>query len=560
MARLTAVEDTPARRKARGAFFTPPDLAAHLVRWAIRSGADAVLEPSCGEAAFLVEAADRLDVLGLGAGDRGGLLHGVDVHAASLLTAAARLSGTRHAVRLDVGDFFDRPAEPRYDAVIGNPPFVRYQDFSGADRHRGREAALRGGVNLTRLASSWAAFAVHAVLFLRPGGRLGLVLPAELLSVNYAAEVRQFLMRRFGRIRLVLFTERVFPGVLAEVVLLLAEGDGGTGNCELQQVRDVAELAAGGGAVSSWEPGPGAPKWTPALLPGPARQAYAELVAGPAMGTLHTWGETTLGAVTGNNRFFAMSPRQAEAAGLRPGPDLVALCPPGSRHLRGLSLSRPAWTALGRAGACTWLFRPPGEPGNAARAHIAAGETTGVQDAYKCRVRTPWWRVPLGPPADLFLTCMNADTPRLSANRARVAHLNSVHGLHLHPSLPGAARRQAGALLPLAALNSLTLLGAETVGRAYGGGLLKLEPGEADALPVPGPDLLTRVGPALSALRRPVAARLAAGRLLPAVELVDDVLLAGALGLGPGELATLRDARALLAGRRATRGASRPPG
>jgi adenine-specific DNA-methyltransferase len=127
--------------------------------------------------------------------------------------------------------------EPRpvYDAIIGNPPYVRYQDFTGESRARARAAALRAGVPLTGLASSWAAFTVHSALFLKQGGRLGLVLPAELLTVNYAAEVRRFLMRRFATVRLVLFTERVFPGVLEEVVLLLADGyDGGpTDHCEL---------------------------------------------------------------------------------------------------------------------------------------------------------------------------------------------------------------------------------------------------------------------------------------------------------------------------------------
>ncbi len=89
---------------------------------------------------------------------------------------------------------------------------MRYEDFSGKARSRSRSAALRAGVILTGLASSWAAFTVHSALFLKPGGRLGLVLPAELLSVNYAAEVRRFLLERFAAVDLVMFTERIFPG------------------------------------------------------------------------------------------------------------------------------------------------------------------------------------------------------------------------------------------------------------------------------------------------------------------------------------------------------------
>ena len=545
---MTAPLDTAELRKARGAFFTPAELCRHMAGWAIRTPEDAVLEPSCGEAAFLVAAAERMSSLGPGPG----LLHGVDVHPASAREARRILAGTGHQTRITVADFFTLRPTPTFDAVIGNPPFVRYQDFTGEARARSREAALRAGVNLTKLASSWAAFTVHSALFLKPGGRLALVLPAELLSVNYAAEVRQFLMRRFGRVRLVLFTERIFPGVLEEVVLLLAEGHGGTDRCELQQVRGVAELLGPtGGVVSTWQPGTDDGKWTSALLPGPARDVVAEVMSRPAATTLHTWGETTLGAVTGNNRYFTRSPEQVRAAGLQPR-DLVRLSPPGSRHLRGLGLTTGRWTELGEEGRSTWLFRPAGEPSPAGLEYIAAGERIGVPEAYKCRVRTPWWRVPLVPPADLLLTYMNADTPRISTNRARVHHLNSVHGVYLRPGL----RRLGAELLPLAGLNSLTLLGAETVGRAYGGGMLKLEPREADRLPVPSPEVVESLRPQLLSVRRRAAAALAEGRLLEAVSLVDGVLLAAGLGLTAADATVIRQARELLAGRRTARGAA----
>jgi adenine-specific DNA-methyltransferase len=288
---IVAVRDSATARKARGAFFTPPALCQYVVDWAVRSATDDVLEPSCGDAEFLLAAAARHDRLGsVGPAERGRLV-GVELHASSARQAEERIRAAGHDAAVTVNDFFLLPPEPAYDVVVGNPPYVRYQDFSGESRARSREAALRAGVGLTGLASSWAAFSVHAALFLRPGGRLGLVLPAELLTVNYAADVRRFLMERFARVRLVLFTERVFPGVLEEVVLLLADGygEGPASHCELHQVRDADDLATAPYVARLWTPEPTHGKWTPSLLSSAALDAYVSLGASEGFTTLHTW-------------------------------------------------------------------------------------------------------------------------------------------------------------------------------------------------------------------------------------------------------------------------------
>jgi len=96
--------------------------------------------------------------------------------------------------------------------------------------------------------------------------------------------------------------------------------------------------------------------------------------------------------------------------------DLLAISPPGSRHLRDLVFSGAAHAAMGVAGAATVLFRPTAEPSPQARAYIEAGERLGVDAAYKCKVRSPWWRVPMVKPADLLVTYMNADTPLRDAH------------------------------------------------------------------------------------------------------------------------------------------------
>lgn len=534
--------DSAALRKGRGAFFTPEDVAAYIAAWAAESRDDAILEPSCGEAVFLHAVGPA----------HTGRVVGVELHEDSAREAERTLQAAGIDAHIHTGDFFAHEPDGSFDAVIGNPPYVRYQDFSGESRARARRAALRGGVSLTGLASSWAAFTVHSALFLRRGGRLGLVLPAELLTVNYAADVRRFLMQHFSRVRLVLFTERVFPGVLEEVVLLLAEdfnrdGTTGTDHCDIYQVQNAAglqELTA----PTKWVPSSPSAKWSASIVPGEALTAYAKVTSGADFGVLQDWGETTLGMVTGNNKFFCLSPSRASELRLQAG-DLVPLSPPGSRHLRQLTLSAGRLEALGDAGSSTLLFRPSGSPSAAAQAYIRAGEKTGVNEAYKCRVRTPWWRVPDVKPADLLLTYMNSLTPQLCTNRAGVRHLNSVHGVYLAPDI----RRIGMDLLPLAALNSVTLLGAETVGRAYGGGMLKMEPREADQWPMPGPDLIRRHRASLSELRPKVQRRLSSGDLLGAAALVDRVLF-DAEDLTNDEIRAIRNARSELAARRTARG------
>ena len=57
---VTAPVDTATLWKARGAFFTPAAIAQYVTDWAVRRPADLVLEPSCGEAAFLLSASARL--------------------------------------------------------------------------------------------------------------------------------------------------------------------------------------------------------------------------------------------------------------------------------------------------------------------------------------------------------------------------------------------------------------------------------------------------------------------------------------------------------------------
>src|SRR3546814_1387139 len=92
------------------------------------------------------------------------------------------------------------------------------------------------------------------------------------------------------------------------------------------------------------------------------------------------------------------------------------------------------------------------------------------------------------------------------------------------------------------------------VGRSYGGGILKIEPREADRWAMPSPRLVQERAEHLRAVKPAVSRLLRAGRLRDAVALVDDALLIHAELVSAGDLQQVRDAQAALSGRRAARG------
>lgn len=172
----------------------------------------------------------------------------------------------------------------------------------------------------------------------------------------------------------------------------------------------------------------------------------------------------------------------------------------------------------------------------------------GVSEAYKCRVRKPWWRVPLQRPADLLLTYMNADAARIVTNHANAHHLNSVHGVYFNDDV----RELGRDLLPIASLNSATMLSAEMVGRSYGGGILKVEPREADLWLMPSRGLIEKHSDALRELKPEVLKLIRAGHLSDAVALVDSILFSRVVKRA--ELSAIRTAHSTLQSRRTTRG------
>jgi adenine-specific DNA-methyltransferase len=539
-------------RKARGAFFTPPAIAQFLSDWAIGKNPDArVLDPTCGDGVFLLAAGERLRALGVSPAAIREQLSGVDVHGPSLDQARSYLREDKLDATLKQYDFFNllTPAQLGahigwQDAVVGNPPFVRYQEYGVKERKLAASAALAQGVRLNGLASSWAPLLVHASGFLKPEGRLAMVVPAELLTVSYAEPIRRWLRHRFRSVSLVLFDELQFNAE-EQVVLLVAQGTGSCDAFTLFEVRDAEELAAmhifDASSAALRDDG----KWTDLILPTEARQLFRQ-IATDRFARLDNYGTPELGTVTGANDYFALSEVTRRKWSLDERL-FKQISPPGTKHLKGLSFTRAQWEELKLAGQRVWLLHPdPKSRSVALKDYIKLGEKQGVDEAYKCTVRTPWWRPPVVPVPDIFFTYMSHRYPRLIANTSGATIVNSMHGVRLKRDVPKLVRDA----LPLLALNSVTMLGAEVLGRSYGGGILKMEPREAASLPVPAADELRRAWLVLSDRRAALDAALRRGEWSAVLDDVDQVLLRDVLRLDADSVLQIREAATLLRIRR----------
>jgi adenine-specific DNA-methyltransferase len=524
--------------KARGAFYTETRVAEALCNWALRQPGERALDPAFGGGVFLDAAARRLAELG------GGEVHGVEIDPATFATAAPDADSPG---RLLEADFFDvSPADfAHVDAVVGNPPFIRFQRFGRERRSQARARALEAGISVGPLAGSWVAFVAHATSFLKPGGRLALVVPAELGHAPYARPLLELLRLRFATTTVVAFRNSLFPHLDQETMLLLADchgaGPGRFSALELAGPEELASPLPPCGAIELDAAGlvSGSTSLARELLDPVVREIYDGL-SEDRVARLGDVATVESGYVTGANAHFHASTEAARAAGLPAEVLVPALF--RSRALAGLHFLSSDWANSALEGSAGYLIQALGREDEPAVARFLDRlRAEGIHLRYKARTRSPWFRIPRVGTPPLVLAAMGGARLALAVNDARAAIPNTFHSVTPHPGAPGPAQ------LAAAWLSSLTALSCELEGHTLGGGLLKLDPGEA------GEILLVAPAPLRSQALDRIDALLRAGEASAARCETDRLLLSDRLGMSGNDVARLGEAAEQLIARRQRR-------
>lgn len=528
--------------KLRGAYYTPSKIASFILHWGINGGHDAdILEPSCGDGVFLECLRDEHM-----------LFHSVTAVEYEAVEAQKARSIGLHDSEVITSDFhqFCLNSKRRFDLVVGNPPFIRYQYYDDKQQELAGEIFKKVGLKRSKLTNSWVTFVIGCSQLLKERGKIGFVLPSELLQVSYAKQLRHYLASTFNKINIISFENLVFEEIQQEVVILLCEKNGTDEHLiEHLEVKDAD-------ALSQLDPRQlkfptkhidfHTDKWTYYFLDA-NELALLERVRNSGMLTLSAFADVEVGITTGANNYFTVPDSVVKMYQLE---EYARPMVGRSVQVNSLCFTSKDWrnNVSAEAKAHLLVFTPNAKTNSneGVRTYIENGEKEGINKGYKTGIRDDWYVIPSIKLSDALFLRRNYMYPKFVLNEADAYTTDTMHRVFIHEGVNKKA-------LVASYYNSLSFAFAEILGRNFGGGCLEMMPSEVEGIYIPyreeNAGLFDRLDQLLRAKKTPDEI----------LDITDEILLCQRMGFSEEEVMTARSIWKKLIERRLTREALESP-
>lgn len=462
--------------KLRGGFYTPEPLAEFILRWGI-NGSDLldILEPSCGDGVFLQ------------------IIRNLNFKYKSITAVEIDQKEAKKAEEIDllnkhviIDDFhtYCNNTFHRFDLIIGNPPYIRYQFFNRQQQVEAGDIFIKAGLTYSKLTNAWVSFVVGSSLLLKDqGGKIGFVLPAEILQVSFAQQLRNFLAHFYNKINIISFEKLVFPNIQQEVVLLLCEKNNSKDHkiehIELRDANELNNLDITRLKTPQKQIDFKSNKWTFYFLDQDEIDLLENIAKRRNIPTIGKFAKVEVGITTGSNDFFTVPLSTIEEYDLH---DFAKPMVGRSVQVNSVIFTNKDWelNRFSKAKAHLLVFpeRKKMDLKNGASKYIEQGESLGINNGYKCGIRDDWFVVPSLKVSDALFIRRNNLYPRLIINKAEAYTTDTMHRVFMYPGVNIEA-------FTASYYNSLSLAFTEVCGRSHGGGVLELMPNETERVLLP---------------------------------------------------------------------------
>ena len=460
-------------QKLRGAYYTPPVIAKFILQWGINGNNNLnILEPSCGDGVFL-ECISNNKILynsvtaveyEVGEAEKARAIH---------LHDSEVINEDFHRFCLDT--------DKRFNLVVGNPPFIRYQYYDAEQQKLADEIFKRSKLKRTKLTNAWVTFVVGCSQLLTETSKMGFVIPSELLMVKYAQQLRQYLAKSFNKINIISFENLVFEEIQQEVVLLLCEKNGTDEHLiEHIEVKDADSLLTLDPRRLKFPTKKidfHTDKWTYYFLEKEELDLLEKVKHN--MPSISTYANVEVGITTGANDYFTVPKSVVTLYNLE---EYAKPMVGRSVQVNSLCFTKKDWLANVELGAKAHLLVFPSgvkENGNdGVKAYINNGEKEGINNGYKTGIRDEWYIIPSIKLSDALFLRRNNQYPKFVLNEAKAYTTDTMHRVFIKEGVNKKA-------FVASYYNSLSFTFAEILGRNFGGGCLELMPSEVGDIYMP---------------------------------------------------------------------------
>lgn len=386
---------------------------------------------------------------------------------------------------LRMEDFIAASSVGSFDAVIANPPYLRHHRLDPAMKDACQQIARDViGMTIDRRAGVQVFFLLKALSLLNEGGRLAFIIPADVVEGVFASSLWQGIAQRYAVRGILTFDgdKVVFPGVDTNALIVFIE--------RAKPIKTYSRLRWHGQpdasfvkAVSTWtKTGRASLALTvekrnifDSIKHGLTRQGHNANAEGRPF---TDFARAMRGIASGGNEFFCFTSERIAEEGL--DPSLFVRCIGRVRDLSGEVVNSQLLDDLDRSGRPTYLLNLTRESVITPELdrYLARGRALGVPDRALVRQRGVWFAMERRVPPPVLFTYLGRRSTRFVANEAGVVPLTGF--LCVYPN----DEVDVGKLL--AALNHPdTAKHLAEVGKSYGSGAIKVEPGAMRRLVIP---------------------------------------------------------------------------
>lgn len=463
-------------QKLRGAYYTPLKLAEHIVKIFKNDNClESVFEPSCGDGVFFDALINQKQL------EHYKKILGLELNKDEILPMQNKYQGTN--IRIECKDFFDFYREncldTKFDLILGNPPYIRYQYLLESQREEMSRILVSHEMDSNKLINAWVAFTVACVHLLSENGKIAFVIPAEILQVAYAKDLRKYLAHHLEAITIITFNELVFENIEQEIVILIGEKKSDNKGIRILELDNLDSFSSEifetpFQKISSTEE-----KWTKYFTSDKETEFVAEIKKNKKFTKFSDIATINVGVTTGNNSYFSLDEKTVKKY------DLLSFCKPlvgRSVQVNSVFFEKNDWLGNVENKKKAFLLDLNGhikaDLSENQRAYIELGEKEGQNKGYKCRIRDNWYQIPSIWVPDAFFLRRNNLYPKLILNKCDAVSTDTMHRIVIKDGIDKER-------VILSYYNSISFAFTEICGRSYGGGVLEILPGEVGDIYLP---------------------------------------------------------------------------